>query len=205
MHKKKQFNFNNPRLIKNEIPKKSYKIDHIINTNNNILDKLNNNLTDSQGLKNAYNTDNKIFVDGNKMYIAGTSNLQDVYDDLKIPFNLTRYSQRYKDADETLKTNQQVDTIIGHSLGSSVSLELNKNNNDKFKTRTYSSPVFDIFKNNSVNDHNLRFKTNGDVISMFDNNAININKNTTNPLSLHSYNNYSDTGKVGGGINVQIM
>jgi hypothetical protein len=40
---------------------------------------------------------------------------------------------------------------------------------------------------------------------MFDNNAININKNTINPLSLHSYNNYSDTGKVGGGINVQIM
>jgi hypothetical protein len=68
----------------------------------------------------------------NKMFIAGTSNLQDVWDDLKIPFNLTRYSQRYKDADETLKTNQQVDTIIGHSLGSSVSLELNKNNNDKF-------------------------------------------------------------------------
>ena len=111
-----------------------------------------------------------------------------------IPFKLTRFSQRYKDADEILRNNNGIDTLVGHSLGSAVSLELNKNYNDKFKTRNYSSPVFDIFKNNSVNDKNLRFRTRGDLIAAFDNNAINISKPSINPLSLHSYDNYADTG-----------
>ena len=51
----------------------------------------------------------------------------------------------------------------------------------------------------------MRFKTNNDIITALDPNAININKNTINPLSLHSYDNYSDTGKSNGGINVQIV
>ena len=33
-------------------------------------------------------------------------------------------------------------------MGSSVILELNKANNDKFMTRTYAAPVFDTFPNN---------------------------------------------------------
>ena len=59
------------------------------------------------------------------MYIAGTSNLQDIWDDLKIPFNLTKYSKRYEDADKLLKDNPQIDDIVGHSLGGAVALELN--------------------------------------------------------------------------------
>ena len=54
------------------------------------------------------------------------NDFQDVYDDLKIPLNLTRYSQRYIEADKALKANPQINKLIGHSLGGSVSLELEK-------------------------------------------------------------------------------
>ena len=167
---------------------------NIVEKTNAILNKPRNELSDSEGLSRAYKQPDKLYINNNKLYIAGTSNYRDLYDDLKIPFKLTRFSQRYQDAEKVLRNNKDIDTLIAHSLGSSVSLELNKNYNDKFKTRNYSSPVFDLFKNNSVNDKNLRFKTNNDIISMFDKNAINISKPSINPLSLHSYDNYGDAG-----------
>ena len=73
-----------------------------------------------------------------------------------------------------------------------MSLELNKNYGNKFKTRVYSAPVFDLFKNNSVNEQNERFRTLGDPVSLLDNNAITITKNTLNPIELHSYHNFSN-------------
>ena len=50
------------------------------------------------------------------MYLAGTSNLQDAWNDLKIPLHLTQFSQWYQDADNLLKTIPQVIKIVGHSL-----------------------------------------------------------------------------------------
>ena len=159
-----------------------------------ILNKPKNEISDSEGLSRAYKQPDKLYINNNKLYIAGTSNLRDVIDDTLIPFKLTRFSQRYKDADKILRNNKDIDTLVGHSLAGSVALELNKNYDNKFTTRTYLAPVFDLFKNNSVNDKNLRFKTNFDIISMFDRNALNISKPSINPLSLHSYDNYADTG-----------
>ena len=60
------------------------------------------------GLNSAYKSDNKISIKDDTMFLAGTSNLQDVWDDLKIPFHLTRYTKRYQDADNLLKSNPQV-------------------------------------------------------------------------------------------------
>ncbi len=57
------------------------------------------------GLDSATKSANKISIQGDTMFVAGTSNLQDVWDDLKIPFGLTKYSQRYQDADNLLKIN----------------------------------------------------------------------------------------------------
>lgn len=170
------------------------KMKNIIEKTKTILNEPRNKISDSEGLSRAYKQPDKLYINHNILYIAGTSNLRDVYDDLKIPFHLTKYSKRYEDAEKILRNNNDIDTLIGHSLGSSVSLELNKNYDNKFTTRNYSSPVFDIFKNNSVNDKNLRFKTSGDIISFFDKNAINISKPSINPLSLHSYDNYGNTG-----------
>jgi hypothetical protein len=40
----------------------------------------------------------------------------------------------------------------------------------------------------------MRFRTLGDPVAIFDNNAITVLKNTTNPFELHSYDNYGDIG-----------
>ena len=45
-----------------------------------------NQLTDKEGLDKAYAREDKLYVHGNTMYVAGTSYWQDVWDDLKIPF-----------------------------------------------------------------------------------------------------------------------
>ena len=52
-----------------------------------------------------------------------------------------RNSKRYKDADKVLKENPNVKNLVSHSLGGSVSLELDKNNPNKYDITTYSAPV----------------------------------------------------------------
>lgn len=42
---------------------------------------------------------NGLFVHGNTLYIAGTKSAGDVYDDLKMPCDLTSFAQRDKDAE----------------------------------------------------------------------------------------------------------
>ena len=120
-----------------------------------------NNLTDVQGLNRAYATDDNVFLNNNTMYVSGTKHAetliptllnldpietyinykngyyQDMWDDLKIPFGLTKYSQRYQEAEKMLKDNPQIENVIGHSLGGSVSLELAKNYKDNFFIYNY--------------------------------------------------------------------
>ena len=139
------------------------------------------------GLDNAYKSDNKTYIKDNTMYVAGTSNLQDVFNDwVKIPLGLTRYSQRYQDADKVLSDNPQVNRIISHSLGSSVGLELEKRHPDRtLNNITYGAPVL------QMNDQkHMRFRKSGDVISAFDKGAMTIGKGSFNPLEAHSYMGY---------------
>ena len=100
-------------------------------------------LTDKEGLDKATAARDKVYVHGNTMYVAGTSNLQDVWDDFKIPFGKTAQSQRYKDADALLAKNPQVSNMVGHSLGGAAVLELQKNHAQErtFNTNTYGAPV----------------------------------------------------------------
>ena len=161
-------------------------------------------MSDADGLSKAYESPNKIFINNNKMYIAGTSNLQDVWDDLKIPFHLTRYSKRYEDADKVLREHPEVDSLIGHSLGGAVVLELNKNNNEKFDTTTYGAPVFQTDDKNK----GKRYRHTLDPISMFDQGSNTIPLNiedllnpyshpaidVLDPLKNHSYNGYASQG-----------
>ncbi len=53
-------------------------------------------VTDKEGLHKAYAATDKLFAEGDTLYIAGTSSLRDVWDDLKIPFHLTSKSDRYQ-------------------------------------------------------------------------------------------------------------
>ena len=173
-------------------------------------------ITDKEGLDKAYDAGGKLFVNGNTMYVAGTSNLQDVWDDFKIPFGKTAQTQRYKDADALLSKNPQVSNLVGHSLGGAAVLELQKNHGDKtFKTSTYAAPVMSRTTPDNVN--NKRYRNYGDFISIFDRGAESrvkgdvlesygtaaaqfYNDGAADPrgilngaLSAHSYNNFDDT------------
>jgi pimeloyl-ACP methyl ester carboxylesterase len=133
-------------------------------------------ISDKEGLDTAYGLPNKLFINGDTLYVAGTSSLQDVWDDLKIPFHLTSRSKRYNDAEGVLKKNQNISTLVGHSLGSAVSLELQQNHPERgFKSRTYSVPTVSF----SGGD---RWKEYFDPISMFDFGA-----HATMPSSLNPH------------------
>ncbi len=125
------------------------------------------------------------------MYIAGTANLRDVWDDLKIPFHLTSNSLRYEQAEQALKENPDIKTVIGHSLGGAVTLELNKNHGGKFKTYTYGSPTFQF-----GGEQGERYRHGGDIISIFDKGTVNVPiRDWLNPFTAHSYEGYFDQGK----------
>ena len=137
------------------------------------------------GLSNAYKSKNKLYVKDDTLFIAGTSNLQDVWDDLKIPLRLTRFSQRYQDADNLLKANPQVNKLVGHSLAGSVGLELQKQQPDKnYDVTTYGAPVLQM-----GGQKYKRFRKAGDLISGLDDGAITY-KGSMNPKEAHSYRNY---------------
>ena len=55
------------------------------------------NISDIEGLKRAYASKSGAYIHGNRMYVAGTRNGRDVWDDItKVPFSLTRHSDRFK-------------------------------------------------------------------------------------------------------------
>jgi hypothetical protein len=137
------------------------------------------------GLDSAYKSDNKISIKDDTMFLAGTSNLQDVWDDLKIPLGLTKFSQRYQDADNLLKSNRQIKNIVSHSMGGIVSLELQKQHpNRDFDITTYGAPVLQI-----GGQKYKRFRHAGDLISGLDDGAITY-KGTINPKVAHKYSGY---------------
>ena len=86
-------------------------------------------LTDTQGLRLAYENPDGIYQNGSILYIAGTKSGRDVYDDLKLPLFQTQQTKIYKDVDKLIKDGTiEVDgkkltgitDIISHSLGSAV-------------------------------------------------------------------------------------
>ena len=136
------------------------------------------------GLKKAYNTHKGIHIDNDTMFIAGTRNFRDVYDDVtKIPvWGDLKNSKRYRDVEEEIKENPNVKKLVGHSLAGSVALEFEKNNKG-YETTTYGAPVF------GGSEGGNRFRHRNDPVSMFDFGAKNIGFNL-NPLKAHSYQNY---------------
>ena len=107
---------------------------NIVFKNRQILSKPFYNIADNEGLRRAYSLPNRIYVNGDRMYVAGTTwtddrsiskpplytmllkglfpqtipenfSLNDAFDDLKIPTFKTQDIQRYKDAEQVLKDN----------------------------------------------------------------------------------------------------
>ena len=152
-------------------------------------------LTDTQGLKLAYENPEGIYQNGSILYIAGTKSGRDVYDDLKLPLFQTRSTKRYKDVDKFIKDGTievggkkltGITDIISHSLGSAVGQQINDDYDNIFRSRSYGSPFVSSQRPEDTGN-NLRIRKAGDVVSMFDNATINLNRSSLNPLDNHSY------------------
>ena len=108
---------------------------------------------DEEGLTKAYNNETGpgVFYDPDTRteYIKGSITARDWWDDAsKIPFwGDTKNAERYQQADDAFEdlvlSGKPVDRVVGHSLGGSVALQMQK---DKFipKSRTFGAPVVDL-------------------------------------------------------------
>ena len=152
-------------------------------------------LTDTQGLRLAYESPDRIYRNGSILYIAGTKDPIDFYDDLKLPFYQTRNTKRYKDVDKFIKDDAiEIDgkkhygitDIISHSLGSAVGQQINSDYGNIFRSRSYGSPFVSGQRPEDTGT-NLRIRKSGDPVSMFDNATINLNRSSLNPLDNHRY------------------
>lgn len=178
-------------------------------------------VTDSAGLQTAYDAEHNVYTNGDTLYIAGTQagklatgvlpwnwgsgnfskGSEDVWDDVsKIPFwgDLTN-STRYKEAEAALKANPNIKRVVGHSLGGSVALELQKRY-PQLESRTYGAPVWDPTGSDAKNKSTVdRYRNYLDPVSIFDRSSNMTLK--TNPLSspslTHAFDNIADQFKSG--------
>ena len=177
--------------------------------NEEVRDELAGNwsfLTDTQGLKLAYENPEGIYQNGSILYIAGTKSGRDVYDDLKLPLYKTQQTKRYKDVDKFIKDGTiEVDgkkltgstDIISHSLGSAVGQQINNDYGNIFRSRSYGSPFVSSQRPEDTGT-NLRIRKAGDPVSMFDNATINLNRSSLNPLDSHSYADIANVSNKAG-------
>ena len=152
------------------------------------------NLSDIEGLKRAYASKSGAYIHGNRMYVAGTRNGRDVWDDItKVPFSLTRHSDRFKSAKKVLDENPQVETLVGHSLAGAIVQDLNKDNGMRFITRSYNAPIVS-FQQSGETGGNFRIRDRKNIISKFDKGAITVDRNKPNPLDAHFMSGFNDIG-----------
>ena len=120
------------------------------------------------GLERAYSSPDGLYRDGDHLYVAGTRTLSHVGEWWKIPFHRVRNSEIYQNMDKYLTENPGINTLVGHSYGSSAILEKQKQDN-KYKTIAYNSPVFDIiFSNHKKITQTNRYANAFDPVALFD-------------------------------------
>jgi hypothetical protein len=153
-------NWNNTRADKEEKAQKlleeRYRESH---ANKLLADKLKNPngaalAQDEKGLDMAYGNKGALpgaYLDRNThtLYVKGTVDGQDWWDDFtKVPFwGDLKDSRRHKEANAAYKYytehGEAIDRTVGHSLGGSVALELQKNKSIDY-SRTFGAPVLDL-------------------------------------------------------------
>ena len=157
---------------------------------------------DEKGLDNAYANPQGTSYDAatKTMYIKGSSTATDWLDDFRtIPFGDTAQSERYgqaMDAYNHLTTSgKPVDRVVGHSLGGSVALELQKNlskQGRKVDSRTFGAPVMDAKPFDRYYNNAERYRHPTDPVSVLDRGA---KWGKYKPYS-HSYAGFQDFDKV---------
>jgi hypothetical protein len=131
------------------------------------------------------------------MYVAGSHYAIDWLDDLtRVPFwGDVKKSYRYQQVDKMLQQNPQIHTVVGHSLGGSVSHELQANN-PGLRTVTYGSPSLSWQKGGE------RYRNAYDPVSMFDRGAV--QQTHPNPMSYkaltHDYHNNTNVSSKDGSL-----
>jgi len=151
-------------------------------------------ITDAEGIAKAYKQGD-YYTHGRTMFIAGSHTVRDWFDDItKVPaWGDLKDSDRYQKVLKEFTNNDAIDTVVGHSLGGSVSLELQKNYPDRIKkSRTYGAPVMDLLGSEAENVD--RYRNWFDPVSIFDRGAKkSIKWNVLDSGSLtHDYSNITE-------------
>lgn len=155
---------------------------------------------DEEGLDQAYANPKGTYYDPATQteYVKGSHDARDWFDDFTtVPFGNTAYSHRYDQAMQAYNdlnaSGQPVSRLVGHSLGGSAVLEMEKNLASKGRpvtTRTFGAPVFDPLGAYSKSNAE-RYKHWGDPVAAFDTGA------THGKFELypHTYTNYENLAK----------
>ena len=147
-------------------------------------------IEDSEGLNKAYASEHKVYVEGDTLFIAGTSSFGDVIDDGSIPLGMTNRTTRYEQAPQALSKSPQPKRVVGHSLGGSVALTIAQQHN--LVSRTYGAPVASLRGGE-------RYRAMGDPSSALDFGAhtsiITGNPHSYKEIAKKTYKPSSDVGK----------
>ena len=175
--------------------KKSIKIIDVMKQSDKILNSYypNSNLTDAQGSSKAYGNGKGYYIDGDKMYVAGTFGkgtfggaVNDILADVGLPLKTSKYSQRYRDTSTALDENNDVKHLITHSLGSSVGAQITKDYPQRELTlTTYSAPF--ISRRSKIPDDYISFRSILGPVSILDRSAVTVYTGYLLVLKLHCY------------------
>ena len=131
------------------------------------------------------------------MYVRGSVTGRDWWDDVsKIPnWGNSRDIEMYQNAKSTyerlISEGKPVDRVVGHSLGGSVALQLQKDKDIPF-SRTFGAPVMQLSPFEKTAE---RYRHPLDPFSFFDRSATNIQSMN---LNTHAYGGFSnDTSAFG--------
>lgn len=207
----------------------SSKFKNLTNNTNDIKQKnlaSGSNITDKEGLERAYASPSNTYVIGDTLYIAGTQfgkflsgmipshwgsgefskGGKDVWDDVsKVPvWGDVKNSTRYGEAHTAFKANPNIKLVVGHSLGGSVALELQKQY-PHLASRTYGAPVFDPFGSDARSKQSNvdRYRNYLDPVSIFDRSANDSLKTNVlaSPTLTHAFDNIATNYTSRGGDN----
>ena len=130
-------------------------------------------ISDEDGLTKAYAATNGLHQHYNKLFIAGTRDFpRDYWDDLNILFGKTLDGKRGHDAEAHYQEHKnQIDTVVGHSLGGAIALNLEQKYGQQsggiIQSKTFGSATASFPGGNKAD----RIRYLGDPISALDFNA----------------------------------
>ena len=152
-------------------------------------------ITDEEGLTNAYEAKYGLCQHYNKLFVAGTRDFpRDHIEGLKSPMNDTlNKTHRGRTADAYYRSHHEIDTVIRHSLGGAAALSLeqqyNKQNDNPYgiiQSKTFGSPTV---SGDSPGPNPNRIRWAGDPISALDFNSTTVSLSFKQRWrnSAHSY------------------